>query len=356
MTAEAKRLERVLGLSALGLLLLGCLVVLRPFITSLLWAVILSFSTWPLYRRLASLLGGRRLFAPFAMTLLIALVLLLPFVVAGFALAEDVKALAGATLAWIQEGPPGPPEWVRSIPLAGDPVADYWAELVADSARLRQTLAGCVEPVSKWLLSIGANLGRGLIELGLSVLIVFFLSRDGLGAGERLEAVVDRLAGSRGRLLLDAARRTARGVGSGILGTALVQAAVAGVGVLIAGVPGPFLLALLTFFFSAVIPFGPPLVWVPAAIWLFHRGAAGWGLFMLVWGIGVSSVDNFVRPLLICQGTDLPFLFVFLGVLGGMLAFGFIGVFIGPTLLAVGYRLLKEWAAVSAGGARPAES
>ena len=354
MTAEAKRLERVLGLSALGLLLLGCLVVLKPFITSLLWAIILSFSTWPLYSRLVGRLGGRRFLAPLLMTLLIALVLLLPFLLAGFALADDVRALATATRSWIQEGPPGPPEWLGSLPLVGETVADYWSELVADSARLRNELVRFVEPVSAWLLQAGVSLGRGLIELSLSVLIVFFLYRDGIGAGDWLKSAAGRLAGTRGQPLLDAARRTARGVVYGILGTALVQAMVAGIGFLIAGLPGPLLLALLTFFFSAVIPFGPPLVWIPAAIWLFHQGEPGWGLFMLIWGVGVSSVDNFVRPLLICQGTDLPFILVFLGVLGGMLAFGFIGVFIGPTLLSVGYQLLKEWAAVSVAGTRPA--
>jgi predicted PurR-regulated permease PerM len=128
----------------------------------------------------------------------------------------------------------------------------------------------------------------------------------------------------------------------GILGTALVQAVVAGIGFLIAGVPGAGLLAMLTFFLSAV-PVGPPLVWLPAALWLFHQGSTGWGIFMLIWGMGVSSLDNFVKPWLISQGSDMPFLLIFFGVIGGALAFGFIGVFIGPTLLAVGYRLVQEW-------------
>jgi predicted PurR-regulated permease PerM len=142
--------------------------------------------------------------------------------------------------------------------------------------------------------------------------------------------------------LLEVAGNTVRGVVYGILGTGLVQAVMAGIGFVIAGVPGAALLALLTFFLS-VVPMGPPLVWLPAALWLFHSGSTGWGIFMLVWGVAISSIDNVVKPWLISQGSDLPFILIFFGVLGGALVFGFIGVFIGPTLLAVGYRLIVEW-------------
>jgi predicted PurR-regulated permease PerM len=154
---------------------------------------------------------------------------------------------------------------------------------------------------------------------------------------------VERIGGERGKHLLTVAGNTIRGVVYGILGTALAQALLAGIGFLIAGVPGAAVLALLTFFLS-VVPMGPPLVWIPAVIWLFHQGHTGWGIFMLFWGVGVSSVDNVVKPWLISQGSDMPFLLIFFGVLGGALAFGFIGVFLGPTLLAVGYRLVTEWA------------
>jgi predicted PurR-regulated permease PerM len=181
----------------------------------------------------------------------------------------------------------------------------------------------------------------------LSILIAFFLFRDGESAAERFSMMVERVADARGRRLLNLASSTVRGVVYGILGTALVQAVMAGIGYLIAGVPGAGMLALLTFFLS-VVPIGPPLIWVPAALWLFHEGSTAWAVFMLVWGIGVSSVDNVVKPWLISQGSDMPFLLIFFGVLGGALAFGFIGVFLGPTLLAVGYRLVTEWTAGTA--------
>src|SRR5213083_915792 len=187
----------------------------------------------------------------------------------------------------------------------------------------------------------------GLLELALSILIAFFLFRNGESAAEQLGVIIERVAGVRGRRLLTLSGSTVRGVVYGILGTALVQAVMAGVGYLSAGVPGAGMLALRTFFLS-VVPIGPPLIWIPAALWLFHEGSTGWGVFMLVWGFGVSSIDNVGKPWLISQGSDMPFLLIFFGVLGGALTFGFIGVFLGPTLLAVGYRLVTEWVAGAA--------
>ena len=161
------------------------------------------------------------------------------------------------------------------------------------------------------------------------------------------KAVVRHIAGERGTHLLTVAGKTVRGVVYGILGTALTQAVLAGIGFFIAGVPGAALLALLTFFRLHHPLLGTVLTWGPAAVWLFHQGFTGWGIFMLVWGLGVANVDNIVKPWLISQGSDMPFLLIFFGVLGGALTFGFIGVFLGPTLLAVGYRLVAEWAVSS---------
>jgi predicted PurR-regulated permease PerM len=177
----------------------------------------------------------------------------------------------------------------------------------------------------------------------LSIFIAFFLFRDGAALGERLTTAIDRIAGEKGVRLLTVAAKTVRGVVYGILGTALVQGVLAGIGYFIAGVPGAALLALLTFFFSVIPAVGTGLVWIPVAIWLFHQGSTGWGIFMIIWGLIVGNVDNVVKPWLISQGSDMPFVLIFFGVIGGALAFGFIGVFLGPTLLAVGYRIVDEW-------------
>ncbi len=346
MTTNGQRLERNLGWIALLILLGGCLLVLRPFVSALLWAVVLCFSSWPIYGRLLKLFGQRRTLAALCMSLGMILVILLPFVVVGATLADNVKELTSAARHWIDAGPPAPPAWLERVPMVGAKAMAYWQSVAADSTKLLREAQRFIEPISSWLLKVGFALGSGLVELALSIFIAFFLFRDGLIAAQRLTTAVERIAGDRGKHLLAVAGNTVRGVVYGILGTALVQAVMAGVGFLIAGVPGAALLALLTFFLS-VVPVGPPLVWLPAALWLFHQGLTGWGIFMLVWGIGVSSVDNVVKPWLISQGSDMPFILIFFGVLGGALAFGFIGVFLGPTLLAVGFRLVEEWAASS---------
>ena len=178
-----------------------------------------------------------------------------------------------------------------------------------------------------------------------SALFAFFILRDAEELSRRLKVAVERLAGERGQRLTKVAGDTVRGVIFGILGTALVQAVVAAIGFWIAGVPAVVLLAVLTFFF-AVIPYGPPLVWVPASIWLYTEGKIGMCIFMLIWGMAViSTVDNFLRPYLISQESKTPFALIFCGVIGGALAFGLVGVFLGPILLAIGYRLIAEWTA-----------
>jgi predicted PurR-regulated permease PerM len=342
------KLEQSLGWIILALLLGGCLVVMLPFFTALLWGTVLSVSGWPLYRRLVGWLGGRRTLAASLLALGMICVILLPFVVVGLNMGENVEELTVATRRWLDAGPPAPPAWLAKVPGLGPSAVEQWKSLAADSSKLVETAKRFIEPVSSWLLGVGLALGRGLLQLALSILVAFFLFRDGGKAAERLTTAVDRIAGERGRHLLEVAGNTVRGVVYGILGTALVQAVMAGVGFLIAGVPGAAVLALLTFFLS-VVPMGPPLVWLPAAVWLFNQGATGWGIFMVIWGLLVSSVDNFVKPWLISQGSAMPFLLIFCGVIGGALAFGFIGIFIGPTLLAVGYRLVAEW-----GSAQPA--
>lgn len=341
--SKPARLEQSLGWLVLLLLLIGCLLVLKPFASALLWAVVLCFSSWPIYRRLLQLLRGRRTLAALVMALGMILVLLLPVFVVGVTLADNVKELTTSARTWVEAGPPAPPAWLAKVPVVGQQAAERWQSLASDKAKLLEAAKRLIEPVGAALLIASVAIGGGLLQLALSIFIAFFLFRDGLAVRERVTATVQRIGGERGMHLLEVAGNTVRGVVYGILGTALVQALLAGVGFFIAGVPGAALLALLTFFLS-VVPVGPPLIWLPAAFWLFHQGSTGWGIFMLAWGVAVSSVDNVVKPWLISQGSDLPFILIFFGVLGGALVFGFIGVFIGPTLLAVGYRLVEEWA------------
>lgn len=344
MSTLGIKLERNLGWIILVLLLGGCLLILLPFMSALLWAIVLCFSSWPIYLRVLRGMGNRRTVAAFLMSVGLILIILLPFMIVGATLADSMKELRAATQHWVDFGPPAPPGWLARIPLVGGAAAEYWESFGDDTSSVLQGVKRVVEPMSAWLVSVGLSLLNGLFAMAMSIFIAFFLFRDGAAAAHRLTSAAERVGGDAGRHLLTLAANTVRGVVYGILGTALVQALLAGIGLLVARVPGAAVLALLTFFLSP-LPIGPPLVWVPAAIWLFYQGRPGWGIFMLAWGFLVSSVDNFVKPWLISKGCDMPFLLIFFGILGGAMTFGLIGVFLGPTLLAVGYRLIMEWAA-----------
>lgn len=343
------KLEQNLGWLTLGLLLAACVWVLLPFFSALLWAVVLSWSVWPLHARLTRRLGGRRRLASLLLTLAMVGVVLLPFVAAGVSLADNFDDLAAAARRWLERGLPPPPAWLSQVPVLGPAAAGKWAALAGDGGQLLQQAEKFIEPLRGMVRAAAAGLFGGLFAVALSLLLTFLMLGHGAEIGAQVESFIGRIAGGRGHYLLQLAGSTARGVVYGILGTALLQAAMAGAGFLAAGVPGPGLLALLIFPLS-VVPGGPLLIMLPAAFWLFHQGETAWGAFMVVWAVIVGAADNVVRPWLISQGSAMPFMVVLFGVLGGAMAFGFIGVFIGPTLLAVGYRLVGEW---MAGGPAP---
>jgi predicted PurR-regulated permease PerM len=216
-------------------------------------------------------------------------------------------------------------------------------------ARLQTVLAS----TGHWLLNRGVALGEGVLQLTLSVFVAFFLFRDGASLVQRLSSGMQRLAGSRAEEVLAIAGNTTKGVVYGVFGTALVQGVCAAIGFWIAGVPSAFLLGVGTCFLS-LVPGGPPLIWLPASVWLYTQTGMGWAIFMFVWGLlVVSSVDNFVKPYLISRSGSLPFVLVLLGILGGILAFGFVGVFLGPILLAVGFAMLRDWTMLRRTGVEP---
>ncbi len=335
-------IEALFAAAALSFLAVGCFLVLKPFLSALMWAVILCYASWPAYQWLVSKLQGRRTLTAVVMTLAVACVLVLPFVVVGLTLAENVSAWAQALKDWVARGLPPPPAWVAQLPVVGVAIADYWQELESQTGLLEAAKAA-LNPVRDGVIKGGAVLGRGTVELGLSVFIAFFVFRRGDELAIGLRQALTRLIGPRARQFIDVAGGTIQGVVYGILGTALAQGLLAGVGFSIVGVPGALFLGLLTFFMS-LIPMGPPLVWVPVVVWLGSQDRYAAAVFMAVWGFFViSGIDNIIKPYLISRGSQMPFLLVFLGVIGGVLAFGFLGVFLGPVLLAVGYTLLLAW-------------
>ena len=345
MLKNMNRIEAVAAVVSVAVLAAGCLVVLRPFVSAILWAAVLTYTTWPMMLRLEGWMRGRRSLAALAMTALIAVVLVLPFVIAGVTLAENVARLEDL-FRTLQGGlPPVAPEWVRQLPWIGSSVEHAWPEFAQNTGWLSEEVKSVGMKAGGWLLTHSLDFGKGILQLMLSVVIVFVFYRDGERMTARIASGAQRIAGDVSQRLLSVAGNTVRSVVYGIIGTALVQAIAAAFGLWIAGVPSPFLLGLLTFLL-ALIPGGPPVVWIPAALWLFHTGHAGWGVFMTIWGFFViSGVDNLVRPYLISRGSNLPFVIVLLGAIGGVIAFGFIGLFLGPVLLAVGYALTREYTA-----------
>lgn len=339
------KMEQIVSVAAVALVAFGCMVVLRPFITALLWAAILCFSTWPLFVRLEAALKGRRTLASSIMVLGIALLLVAPFVIAGTQLADNFRT----AIEWIREakvnGLPPPPDWIKQLPMVGKPLAEQWAGLSADTGALMEKVRELLEKSQGWLVRNGIVVLGGIAQLCFSVLIAFFLYRDGDSVVRMLVEGIRRIAGDDTQNLINIVGGTVKGVVYGILCTALAQGVLAGIGFTIAGIPSSLLLGFLTFVL-AFVPGGPPFVWLPVAGWLFLSGNVGWGIFMLLWGfLVVSGVDNFLRPYFISRDSKQSFALILLGVLGGLLAFGFIGLFLGPTLLAIGSTLVKQFIA-----------
>jgi predicted PurR-regulated permease PerM len=339
---ERSRIEQLAQIAAVAILVVGCYVVLQPFLAATLFAASVAACTWPLYAWLRDKLGGRPTLAASLMTLLLVLIGLIPFVLLVGSLVDDVPRL----VEWVKQafaaGPPEPPAWLVGLPF-GEQLDAYWQRLAASRDEALALLRRFAQPAQAFLLAVGKVLGEGILQLTLAVFIGFFLYRDGEALMAAIRGVAARLAGSLGNSMVETINNTVVGVMYGIVGTALAQGVVAAIGVWIAGVPSPLLLGAATFLLSPV-PIGPPLVWGGAAIWLFSHDQIAWGVFMLVWGaLVISSIDNFVKPLLISRGAAMPFVLVLLGIFGGVLAFGFIGIFLGPTLLAVGYSLTRRW-------------
>jgi predicted PurR-regulated permease PerM len=337
------RVEALVAIAALALLIVGSLIVLEPFFSAILWAVLLCFSTWQPYLELKRVLRGRRSIAALVMTLMLAAIAVLPFVIVGQQLAGNVAQVIAAIKHAAENGPPAMPEWIRQLPLAGPHIHDYLTQIANDPQLRRDELHNLIGPLKEFAVTLGKSLGRGILEISLSLLVCFFLYRDGDRIASRVDHIAYRIAGERGRRLLEVASVTVSGVVQGIIGTSLVQGVLGGVGFWVAGVPGAFFLGFTTFVF-AFIPMAPVLLWIPAVAWLFEEGAVRAAIFLIVWSLVVGlAVEHVLKPIIISRTGTTPIILVMLGVIGGALAFGFIGLFIGPTLLAVLYSLLDEW-------------
>jgi len=334
--------DRLLLRLLLMALLAASVWVLLPFWSALVWAAVLAFASWPLMRLLTQLLRGREAAAAGLLTLCWIVLVALPLVWLGFGLVDRVREGVELVKNLQVSGLPPPPSWMARVPLVGDRLIGWWYQVDQQGVAMFSALRPYMGEVGNWVLARTAKLGTGIFELVLSLVLIFFFYRDGLRLQAFAHAMLQRLIGNAASQYMEIIAGTVQRVVNGVIGTAAAQAVLAAIGFLIAGIPGAFMLGLLTFVCSLLMV--PPLVWGPATLWLFYQQSYGYAAFMAIWGFFViSGVDNILKPYLISRGGNLPLVVVLLGVLGGLLSFGFIGLFLGPVLLAVMYNLISAW-------------
>jgi predicted PurR-regulated permease PerM len=333
----------VLAVLFLGMLIGFSLWILLPFLIAIIWATMIVVATWPVLTALQARLRGRRVWAVTVMTVMLSLLLIVPFIALVGTLVANAgqivdwaKSLAGFTL-------PSPPGWLVGLPLVGPAVEERWHQLATgDTKELARKAAPYAVMLARWFAAKMGGLGVVFVESLMTVLISAVLYARGERVAEQILRFGERLAGSNGEVAVRLAAKAIRGVALGVVVTALVQAVLGGIGLAVAGVPFVAVLTALMFML-AVAQVGAVPVLIPAVIWLYWSGEAGWGTFLLIVTVVVGTLDNFLRPILIKKGADLPLLLVFSGVVGGLISFGLIGIFVGPVVLAVAYTLLDAW-------------
>ena len=343
---DTNRFEQYARVAGIALLVIGSFLVVRPFLAALLFAAVLCLSTWPAFRWARDRMGGRSTLTALLFVLAMLFAIALPVALAGFSLATNSSQAIDLVRGYLDRGPFDLPDWVTGLPVVGASLDEYWHRLTGDRQEIVALVKRMAEPAKGLLLALGSAAGEGLLQILLAIFMSFFFYRDGEAVGRMIRNAMGRLAGSeQGAVVVETAQNAVKGVVYGLIGTALAQAAVALVGFLIAGVPAVMALSALTFVLSFV-PMGPALIWGGAAAWLYSKGETEWAIFMLAYGaLVISSVDNFIKPILMSRAGGLSMLLVVLGVFGGAVAFGFIGIFVGPALLAVAWGLLTAWLA-----------
>jgi predicted PurR-regulated permease PerM len=329
----------------IGVMIVGSLWVLRPFIAATVWAATVVVATWPMMLGLQSRLGGRRWLAVALMTGAMLLLLVVPLVLAVSTIADHAEDVVKWVHAAVKGGVPAPPEWVGRIPLIGSNLLRQWRQLeTTGHEELVAQAASYVRTVVQWVAGQAGAFGVLLVHFLLTVLLTAILYTTGETAAAGVRRFARRLAGDRGDGAVVLAGQAIRAVALGVVVTALVQSAVSGIGLAVVGIPYAAVLTAIILILC-IAQLGPLLVLGPAVGWLYWSGDAVWGTVLLVWTLLVSALDNVLRPMLIKRGADLPLLLIFAGVIGGLIGFGIIGLFVGPVILAVTYRLLESWIA-----------
>jgi len=327
----------------IGALIAASFWIFRPFLTSFIWATIIVIATWPLLLKIEAWLWHKRGLAVAAMTFILLLFLVIPFSVAIIAVIDSrdefvvwIESLSSFTL-------PPMPEWVGNFPLVEKNLAGRWQQY---SALTPEEMSAMLTPYAKnalkWFAAKAGSIGMIILHFLLTVIISAILYANGESAAGGFRSFVRRLGGEKGEDAAVLASKAVKGVALGVVLTAIIQSVLGGIGLAVTGVPAA---AILTgvMFMLCIAQVGPGLVLIISIIWLFWNGEPIWGGVLIAWSLPVVILDNFLRPVLIKRGADLPLLLIFAGVIGGLLAFGIIGLFIGPVVLAVAHVLLKAW-------------
>ncbi|NBU24757.1 MAG: AI-2E family transporter [Gammaproteobacteria bacterium] len=341
---EGKWLRRLLLAGLLAVLVLLAFQVLQPFIVPVIWSAILAYVTWPLHERMLKVCRGQRDVAAFLMTVLLSVCIVLPVVwlaVLVQAQALPVYRELAPLLAHRQL-----PSFVTQLPILGPRLQELYAQIATNPEALGEAIRGFLDQSSGELVALLGGVGRNLAKLVLAMVSLFFMFRDGEQFAAQVRRILEQFFGAvRVEHYLDAIGATVKAVVYGLVLAAFAQGTFAGLGYWVAGVPAPAFLGAITFLVG-LVPFLVPFVWAGASLWLFLTGKAAAAIGLFIWGLtAVSWVDNLVRPLVISGATRIPFLMVMFGVLGGLAAFGLVGLFIGPVILAVLTAIWREWLA-----------
>ncbi len=343
----------VLAVITIGGLIVASIWILRPFLAALIWSTMIVVATWPVLLGIQARAWGKRWIAATVMTAGLLLIFVAPFSAAIGTIVANADDIAGWAKGIRDLTVPPPPDWVGHVPVVGESIARIWTEWAAKGVEeLARAAAPYAGRLVTWFAAEVGGFGLVTVQFLLTIVIAAIMYVNGEAWAAWVRRFGRRLAGERGDSVVQLAGKAIRGVALGVVLTALVQALLGGIGLWIAGVPfAPVLTAVM--FMLAVAQIGAVPVLVCALIWLWFQGATGWFVALLVWTLIVGSMDNVLRPILIKKGADLPLLLIFAGVIGGLLSFGLLGLFVGPVLLAVAYTLLNDWVSEAADPRRP---
>lgn len=341
-TAFQKRaVEIAIRVFAIFVLVGWCFQIVRPFVVPLVWGIIIAIATYPSYRWLLSGLGNRRLIASSIFAVVMLILLVGPMVMLAETLIEGARILAQDLSSGTLTIPP-PPESILNWPLIGEPLYKFWALASDDMSAALNKVAPQIKLIGRTLLSIATGAGFGVLMFTFAIILASILLAHSGGGRDASQAIATRLAGERGLQYVELAKSTVRSVARGILGVALIQSVLAGLGFLAVDFPGAGLLALLCLFL-AIIQIGVFPVMIPAVIYVFSTMDTTTALLFTVWSVFVGVIDNILKPFLLGRGVQVPMVVIFVGAIGGLLTSGLIGLFVGPVVLALGYTLFIAW-------------